>query len=354
VVLGWVKNGNHARVTVFSPSARTRLEKLRVELGESFEKQIEVGFSPWEGRWKSALEQSQPDFFVTVKYEAWPDLWASLAEKKIPLIVVGAELRSSLIWAKRVCRLLGSSLPDFQFLLFDQASAQKLSEVFSSSRIQWTGDPRWDRVKERSLQPSTRVQLLLRRTEGLSFPRAIFGNIWPEDVKALGEAWLKEEGTLFFVPHRVDASSVQFFVDWLESKKVSYWKSSAVQASAANPQVILVDEMGFLSELYSSIPGLSFVYVGGGLGRGVHSTIEPAISGVPIAIGPQGSDRFTEITQLKQAGQLRILRQELAAKDWAQWRAEVSAPQNSSDWRKEIESRYGATQRVLSCLLSAC
>ena len=59
---------------------------------------------------------------------------------------------------------------------------------------------------------------------------------------------------------------------------------------------VLVDEMGFLSELYGAA---DWAYVGGGFGAGVHSTIEPAIQGIPILIGPVRADHFTEIGQLQ-------------------------------------------------------
>ena len=30
-----------------------------------------------------------PDFFVTARYEAWPELWMTLSDQEIPLLVVG-------------------------------------------------------------------------------------------------------------------------------------------------------------------------------------------------------------------------------------------------------------------------
>ena len=51
----------------------------------------------------------------------------------------------------------------------------------------------------------------------------------------------------------------------------------------ANNNIIIVDEVGILPELYQYT---KIAYVGGGFGKGVHSTIEPLIYNNIVCYGP--------------------------------------------------------------------
>ena len=72
-------------------------------------------------------------------------------------------------------------------------------------------------------------------------------------------------------------------------------------AAAKNPaswRVILVDSVGQLATLYR-VGHIAFV--GGGFTTGVHSVLEPAVCGLPVAFGPRYSNAV-EATRLLEAG----------------------------------------------------
>ena len=54
--------------------------------------------------------------------------------------------------------------------------------------------------------------------------------------------------------------------------------------SPADPQVVLVDTVGVLAEIYRAG---DLAYVGGSFTTGVHNTMEPAIGGMPVLFGPR-------------------------------------------------------------------
>ena len=61
---------------------------------------------------------------------------------------------------------------------------------------------------------------------------------------------------------------------------------------------LLVDEVGFLAELYLEC---DLAWVGGGVGgEGLHSVVEPAAAGVPVLFGPV-HDRW-EATEMERLG----------------------------------------------------
>jgi 3-deoxy-D-manno-octulosonic-acid transferase len=118
--------------------------------------------------------------------------------------------------------------------------------------------------------------------------------------------------------------------------------------------VILGDELGFLSELYAAV---DWGYVGGGFGAGVHSMIEPAIHGIPIACGTKNADKFPEIAELRQTGQLRLLSGPKDIREWHGYAIEVARSQaagsSGEEWRQQALSRLGSTDRVMQALAEA-
>lgn len=64
-------------------------------------------------------------------------------------------------------------------------------------------------------------------------------------------------------------------------------------------EILIVDAIGFLSKIYASA---NIAYVGGGFNKsGVHNTLEPAVFGVPVVIGPN-FEKFNEVKLLKENG----------------------------------------------------
>jgi 3-deoxy-D-manno-octulosonic-acid transferase len=126
-----------------------------------------------------------------------------------------------------------------------------------------------------------------------------------------------------------------------EQKKMRVWRTSR-GGTPEKGAVIFVDEMGLLLELYTA---MDWVYVGGGFSRGVHSTSEPAVQGVPIAFGPARALLFPEIRALLATGQARIVRDQTELGEWLQAHVPASSERRGG-WRHDAELRFGASARV--------
>lgn len=48
--------------------------------------------------------------------------------------------------------------------------------------------------------------------------------------------------------------------------------------------MLIIDTIGLLTKIYSYA---SMAYVGGGFATGLHNTLEPAVFGIPVIIGPK-------------------------------------------------------------------
>ena len=346
-------------LTAFSSSAGKSVLKLGELLGKTGGTVLYCGLSPWEGHWKTVMKSVNPDIFITAKYEAWPELWMSQAELKIPLTILGARSRKSLRMGKRLCESMGFGLPRMLLLPVLENETQALRRDFPGARIESVGEPRWDRVMERSQTGHARAKLLLSCFHDFPRPWGICGSIWPEDVAVWGDLVLKNKGTLWIVPHKIDSDILNELYVYFSERGLKVIRTSLIETERdareqwnkelthTGNECVLVDEMGFLSELYSAA---DWAYVGGGFGAGVHSTIEPAIHGIPIASGPARAERFSEIQQLSGSGQLRIIRSTHEFQNWFHWQAELKE-RNREAWNRDVKSYLGASARAAQALL---
>ena len=104
--------------------------------------------------------------------------------------------------------------------------------------------------------------------------------------------------------------------------------------------------MGFLSELYSAA---DWAWVGGGFGKGIHSTLEPSIHGIPVGVGPRGTSQFAEVEALTGSGQLSVVS---SSSDLGCWVMSSAPPEVNERWKKEALARLGATHRIIEALVS--
>jgi 3-deoxy-D-manno-octulosonic-acid transferase len=345
-------------VTGFSESIGERLQRLNASLAESARSVKWIGYSPCEGEWYESLKAARPSLFVTAKYEAWPELWLSLADLGIPLAIVGAQSRPSLKIAKLACAALGGEVPELHLLTARPKEGEQLEVLFPGARIRPTGDPRWDRVQQRAQGGSARARELVGTFQKWPRPWGVLGQVWEDDLKVWAAELSRVQGTLWVVPHRVDATHVEGLEKILTRAGLTVLRTSRLtgpELVARQPQtVILGDELGFLSELYAAV---DWAYIGGGFTAGVHSTIEPAIHGIPLAAGPKNASKFPEIAELVDTGQLRLLSGAREVREWHAYALSVARSQAegapAEPWRRQALERLGSTDRVMQALAEA-
>jgi 3-deoxy-D-manno-octulosonic-acid transferase len=374
-------------LTVFSPSGRTRLERFQSEFSS-----IYCGPSPWEGEWRQFFCEirtrfgAMPSVFISAKYECWPDLWGTLLEVGVPVLMVNAEWRRSLRWGTIVTRALFGGLPRLKFFTVLESAARELSGCMPGESALCSGDPRWDQMVARLSRPHPRVQELqsLGKKAKLPRPWVILGSAWEEDLEMILSAasGASFSGTLWVVPHRPSAAQAREWVDRaIGAKSGGVWLSarvpgelrplaldsvgvvasglSSVEGSVASdrpeldhprsgPQLVFVQELGVLAELYSIGDA---AWVGGGFRTGLHSVIEPALSDLWIAAGASKADTFPEVPELTRLGQLDLIRTESQAAAWLQKIASVPSPSLRESWREwRVRTHLGAARRIASAV----
>lgn len=357
-------------LTVFSTSAYAHLHRSARKLEGA--PPLFVGYSPLEGQWFEAISEARPDLFVTAKYEAWPEMWDALARLEIPLAIIGAKPRSSLIWARRILRLFSGKIPEILFFSFDGENSPGLRRRFPAAQIHLSSDPRWDRVFQRSEIAPHRVSELSEEFKDLPRPWGVIGSAWATDIAALpSDASQRVPGTLWIVPHKTDARSVSEIEILLRDRGYTPIRTATPDlVRPAGKIAVLVDEMGFLAEFYRV---MDWAFIGGGFGSSIHSTIEPAIYGLPIYGGARGQEKFDEISILRKQGQLKLYgdqkvkgRASRVTSDFQLW-LETETPNNedpirnstnsestressSTQWKRLNEAHRGASDRIWAIL----
>ena len=143
-----------------------------------------------------------------------------------------------------------------------------------------SGDTRFDRVYE-----------ILERDNQLDFMEnfkqssfcIVGGSTWPEDeriiVPYINESSLNEK--FIIAPHNIKSSHIQDLRNSITKKSILF--SEHADQNIDDADVLILDTIGILTKIYSYA---DVAYVGGGFATGLHNTLEPAVFGIPVLIGP--------------------------------------------------------------------
>lgn len=284
--------------TFFSPSA------------EAFSRTVPADFADYlpfdlpnpTGR---ALELLRPDLLAFSKTDVWPNLTREAERRGIPMVLLSATLPASSSRMRSTARrLLG---PAYRRLTHVAAISPDDAERFAAlgvpaARRSVMGDARFDQVLERTASAST-SPWPARLASGTHFV-LVAGSTWPPDEEILLRA-LREAGPrspplrLVLAPHEPTDEHLREAEARLARLGFTSQRLATVEATPVAADVVLVDRVGILGDLYAAA---DVAYVGGGWGSaGLHSVLEPAAFGAPVIFGPRHTNA-READELVRAG----------------------------------------------------
>jgi len=267
---------------------------------------------------RRALSAVQPDIFLTVETELWPNMLHCAKQRGIKIMLANGRVsvprprfsaQFRLFWRwlfGRFDALAMRSPVDAQRALLLGADPQK---------VQIVGDSKLDQPL-RAL--SREENLSLRRALRLPVEERVLiaGSTHPGEEEMLLEAWKRvrqqqPQTYLIIAPRHIErVPDIERLVRERGfncvrrtqlNGKVSEPRESARDSLTLNPDtVILIDTVGELLKLY----GIADVtFVGGSLiPRGGHNVLEPAIQGKPVLFGPYTNNFLNSVTLLMDSG----------------------------------------------------
>lgn len=238
------------------------------------------------------LNSWRPRILIFVKFDCWPNLVLAASRQGVPVTLLAGSLQPGSARLLPVARRLfrdvfncfahvGVCTPDDE-LRFRQ-------ELRVECPVTVTGDTRVEQVilrYEEARAGSTAATL-----KAMGGPLLILGSTWPPDEKLwlpiLPELLERHPGLrVVLTPHEPLPERLARLERSLAASQVNTIRLSRLLAEpdqAKGAQVVITDSIGVLAEIYRAG---DLAYVGGSFTTGVHNTMEPAVTGMPVLFGP--------------------------------------------------------------------
>lgn len=268
--------------THFSPSA----EKFARGVGADF-----ADYLPFDTRAgaEAALDALRPRAIVFAKLDVWPQLVARARARGVRLGLVSATLAPGSSRGRGLARaLLREAYASLDAVgAIDAADADRLVALGVRHEVVGvTGDTRYDQVWARAAAADRAGALLAPLASAR--PTLVAGSTWPADEAPLLEAWGEVRrrlpgARLVIAPHEPTPAHLEPIE---RHARAQGWRLARLgDPTAAEADVVLVDRVGVLGDLYALATA---AYVGGGFhAAGLHSVLEPAAFGAPVLFGPR-------------------------------------------------------------------
>ena len=324
------------------------------------------------------IDALRPTALVFSKLDVWPTLARVASARGVRLGLVSATLAPGAGRRGRLSRLL---LRDAYHALdqvgaIDASDAERLVALgVRTDRIEVTGDTRYDQVWQRAHTPhdapadaravssdAAAVDALTATRLGAAPDRdatptarftVVAGSTWPADEGPLGEAWLAlrrqdPRARLVIAPHEPTPAHLLPLERWAATAGLRLVRWSAVidtPAAGAEADVVLVDRVGVLAALYAAGDA---AFVGGGFhAAGLHSILEPAAFGIPVAFGPQHLNSRDAQIMLAAAGASAVSTGRALAELFRRWRtSDTLRAQTGAAARRVVEAGLAADRRT--------
>lgn len=285
--------------TFFSPSA------------EGFARTVPADFADYlpldlAGDVRRALDALRPQVLAFSKTDVWPVLTREAARRGVRSALLSATLPPGSSRLRGPARALLA--PAYRRLDRVAAISPADAERFGAlgvppERRTVMGDARFDQVWARA-RGVDRASPLLRAASDPPRPTLVAGSTWPPDEARLLPAVraCREAGhplRLVLVPHEPTPEHLAATEAKLDEHRLSHVRLSDTGEEPTEADVLLVDRVGVLGDLYAAG---EVAYVGGGFGTaGLHSVLEPAAFGTPVLFGPRHANA-REAGELVEAG----------------------------------------------------
>ncbi len=230
---------------------------------------------------KRFIKFLQPKIAIFIKYEIWPNMLRELHENGIPILLISAIFKSDQIYFKWYGGFMRNALQKFSHFFIQDSESVKLLNSIGLDNTTISGDTRFDRVSE-ILQQNNSLEFMDRLTQ--NYPCFVMGSTWSEDEEILVDYINASSHEMKYViaPHRIIPKDIERLRQSINKNTVLL--SETLENFSGEPQVLIVDTIGLLTKIYGYA---DIAYVGGAfLKGGLHNTLEPAVFGIPVIIGP--------------------------------------------------------------------
>jgi len=237
------------------------------------------------------VETLQPDLAIFVKYDFWFNYLNKLQESLIPILYFSCNFRENQIYFKSYARWQRSILEDIDkiFTINEKSNQVLLNKRFTNSAV--CGDTRYDKVIQNAEQ-SKDIPIIKKFKQ--TYPLLVLGSSWQPEEKIIAQYLEKQKGKLKIIiaPHDISEKHLKEIEKIIPVPMLRY--SQLLEDNVNNVDVILVDNIGLLSNMYQYA---DFAFIGGGFTNDLHNILEAAAFGNVVFYGNKFS-KFPEGQEL--------------------------------------------------------
>lgn len=247
---------------------------------------------------KTFILKLKPDVIVFVKYDLWFHFINEAKQQFIPMYLISAVFRNNQIFFKPWGDIFRNMLNNLDGIFVqDEESISELKTINLKAEV--AGDVRYDRALE--VLTEDFEDKFIEEFVGQKFT-IIFGstyNIEHHWIKHLADELklLNIDFRIILAPHQIDADNMVDVKDHFPNAYY-YSRSNLKPINNLKSKILVLDTMGMLTYVYRFA---NLAYVGGGFETSLHNSLEAAVYGIPVVVGPNHF-KFPEVEKLISLG----------------------------------------------------
>lgn len=315
------------------------------------------------------LDLIRPDVAIFVKYDFWANYLFELKKRRVPTLLVSALFRPGQPFFRWYGSLWRRMLGCFTHIFVQNEPSAALLQGIGFQAVTVAGDTRVDRVLALTAPPPTpspggrgatsRETGNTTGTESQPPPGGQPPSLWGEGMGLIaGSTWPADEDILLPLLHDPAFAHLRWIIAPHEPSdkhlaqllpRLSRPWARHSTWNGVPTDVLVIDSIGLLNTLYRYG---RVAYIGGGFGKGIHNTLEPAAFGLPVIFGPK-YEKFEEARQFVARGGA------FPVHNTAELAAVLQKLEDPELYQKAsaavtgyLEESRGATQRIMAFLES--
>ena len=252
-------------------------------------------------RVKKFLNLANPVMAIFIKYEFWGNYLGELSKRGIPTYIISAIFRQEQLFFQWFGAPYRKMLHYFTHLFVQDKRSQELLEEYGIRNVTVCGDTRFDRVLDvrNQARDLPKVDRFVKQKEEEQPLTLIAGSSWPQDEDIFIPYFnTHPEMKLIIAPHEIHQEHLTYIESLLKRPSVRLSEVIQDENLLEGKDCLIVDSFGMLSSIYRYG---TIAYIGGGFGAGIHNTLEAAVYGMPVLLGPR-YQKFKEARDLIKVG----------------------------------------------------
>jgi len=237
----------------------------------------------------------RPTLVIFVKYEFWYHYFAETQKSGAKFILISGSFRKSQPFFKWYGSLYRKMLGALSHIFVQDEKSLGLINKLGFNNVTLAGDTRIDRVQNIASHARSLPSLEMFLNGEKAFTG---GSIYPVENEFIHKAYLENliPGKIILAPHKVDTEHIKPIIEVWGDEAMLYTEFN--EKESRTKRILILDTIGLLSNIYKYA---SIAAIGGGFGKGIHNTLEPAAFGIPVIFGPK-YEKFKEAIEMKETG----------------------------------------------------